>query len=647
MKKRSILLGLAMPLMAMSLLMVSCKDDVAPDYDRQETQGQRSTSMITLDAYASEATEDAQLIEDAGEEEVRAFRFDLLDNDAKPYPKPKIALTDGQQIPVVIVLRKEGRNAVVTRANWTWQQGGAGKKQGLIADGISLSGIDNEFANKSQDEGWKMFCVVGGEWDEQNKKIGFNAQTDGPKTTGHSAEINAIYMSESWVPVKVSRPQGKSVRLEAPSVRLKNKTITLFLSATNKVGDSRYFRGFSIDSERLSFRGEFALSNLALDAQPAYAPTGDWTHRTYDAISGVGSDGHATHQVANDDRTGFFVTCAVPMANDLNPMKVSVASVIGRDHAELGSRKAFNTEVTNAGKGIKAGDFVALHTIEVRKHKYEGSHPIEQFLRFAGSEDRLWYPSNDVSASDVNDTATERYRDEFGRAYYVPSYNEANIIFPNFRDAPKKNDFGPKRRAMIKFDESLSETIVKEQIKIWKTTPLEYNGTYKSAPGNDKIFYGLRFQGPNNAPGNPMINKSIPSPSKWLSAYRYEDMPGGVLVRVRHLGFDKRNTKLATIAKESYWNSDPGYGKREFRLFVPSGKYWTANRANRAGQNVVVVMRVKSTPDERTIPKTSVSAYVGDLQGLSHAESPRFSSDKENPYFLITRPTDPVKNRIK
>lgn len=630
-------------MLAVGLLLPSCKDELAPLVDAEASTIVGGQYVISLEASAGEVSDDALLIDNEGEE-LRALNYNLQANAGKAYPKPKIALQDEQQISVVVLLSRAGLTTpLVKQLTWKWQVAKGNREEALLAKGLDLSGWDRHFADTQQDESWKMFCIVGGSWDETNKKVVFSAETDGPKEQGSEVSINAIYMSQAWTPIKVVR-QGRNIRLEGKErIRLKNKTITLMYRATNKTGKTKFFRGFDVDSEKLSFSGEYTLSNLTIDQQPTYRST-SWRSRMYQAIAGLNNNNVTSYAVENDAKTDFFITCAVPQEANLKPMRLAVWAIVGKDHGERGKKYVFDGQIHNNQKGIKAGDVVSIHTVEVRTPTY--GHPIEQFLKDSHTEETLWEPKDDVFFDNLlrNEVAVQ-HRGEYSELYQMPSAEEARIIFPGHRNVRAAgNHLRPLDPAIVKFDSPIPESTpikTKENIKMWNHAPLDYNAEYKTGSGS--VMYGLRFLGPEVPQGMNPNNPNLPSRNKWLSAYRYEEKPHGVLIRVRHLGASQPPATLDNIAQETFWDQDPGYGKREYRLFVPKGKYWTSTVFNRVGVSAVAVMRVKSK-NERTIAASERAAYVTDTEHKSYSESPRFSRDKENPYFLITRPNDPLPN---
>lgn len=608
---------------------------------------QSEVEGISLSLYA-EAQELSEGTVTQLDSEGRALSFSMDSQSGKTYPKPTISIADGTQVPVVVVLKKQGQNAIINQVNWTWsapkQEQGRLIPGKLDAKGVNLN-VGTHLTNN--ESGWKMFCVIGGTWDNQNKRIGFAATTDGPKQVNQSASLNAIYMSKDWVDVKVNQKPGTGMILEAAPTSFVNKTITLLYRATNKRGRNVFFRGFSIESEKLSFSGTFDLKNLEVGNKPSYTKGAGYQNRFFNAISGV-SNGVTSYSVANDAKTDFFLTCAVPLQETLNPMKLRVAAIIGQNHGEDGRIYPFDA-INNGGKGIKAGDFVSLHTIEIKQATL--GHPIEQFLHDADSEETVWTPNDDATYSAALQNAANPsidHQSEYGERYDLPTESQARIIFPGHRlERGQLTDHAPNDPAIVEFTKSAPNKTYQEDVEIWNSMRLTYSAEYRSSPSNT-IYYGLRLRGPNVPQGmdprQVLARPDFPDPNSWLSAYRYEKRADGVLVRVRHLGATKHQTTVDQIAQESYWDADPGYGTPEYRLFVPKGRYWTKTVVNRQGGRAVSVMRVLSK-NERTIAKSENAAYVSDTEHLSHAESPRFAKDKENPYLLITRKQDPLKSK--
>lgn len=592
----------AVAALGFTLGLVSCSDNAS---DEPSVQVVAKGEIIE---FSSEATLELPSVMGMGDEEnLKAFNYKMDANGAKGYPKPSIQFSEGEQVPVLCVIRNEAsrstaRPVIIQELNFTYKSGK------LVAESLPLSLPTGTDLNANP-RGWRMICIVGADsYDAVAGKVSFSSGTVLPKsaTFGDMRQLKALYMNkdkggaDSWAKLEVvNNPSGsgKIFRTVEP-VNLVSQGAVLMVRVMNTTRADKSLRGFEVESNTLSFGGTIdELVNTTVNSGlPKFKRSTGYINYSFLDRPETVSRGTVTE--------GVYMLYAIPDKTNTN--KTTITPYVGTRYEKAKSyRYTFNPDLNK---------FYSLRTIELAQPTL--THPIEAMLTSNQSGSAYVGPvgkydgGQDVAASTLNESG------EFVRVYSLPSEKQVLALFPYSTGG---GPLGVGSYGILNFgDGKYYPQPTKSEVIEAFGSEATYDAEYINSSTN--ISYALRFKGGN---GN-----------KYFSAYRYEKTSEGVKITVRVLGPERTGTRLADISKESYWNAAPEFEQKEFVRTIPSGKYWTSTVVTEAGGKYATLVRVFETDGASGMNQAKNSAWVTDRR--FHKDHPGLTGLNRSPYLLFT-----------
>lgn len=573
-------------MLGLTLGLVACSDKSS-----NEPAVQPSGEVVE---FSTELAIEAPELVGFNQEGARAFDYKMEANGSKGYPNPKVQFTEGQQVPVLCVIRNtapfsQANPVIIQKLNFTFKNG----KLRAEELPVSLPGGARLDVNR---DGWHILCIVGADdFDASTGTASFSSETALPAnaTFGDTRQLKTLYMNkDNWAKLKViTNSQGKLGFRGAEDIHLVSQGSVLMLRVMNTTTRNRVLRGFDIKSNTLSFAGQ--IEKLATTTVASGLPkfvgstTSDHAHQVR----------LSTPEVAAGDNTvtpGVYMVYAIP--DRLNTNKIYVTPRIGDNY--------ISTRTYQYNLDAKANKFYSLDPLKLTKNL---THPIEAMLYNEETGSVFIGPSNTY-------VETERNQPEGGE-YIFPEAEVALALFPQVTGT-NVGSWGNNSYGYVNIGDGREHLRVGETIKAFGVTDT-YLADYIN-PSGSKISYAIRFRGGNN--------------NEYLSAYRYErTADNGIKITVRVLGPARVTTSLSQVANETYWNTAPEPGQKEIVRVLPQGKYWTSSTFTGTDfKHIIHVFHADALNTVQADAKNSV--YVSQYR----AQTDGTRNGNKMPYFVFT-----------
>lgn len=622
-------------------LWVACRQEQPVRQEGSEANVQYRISLLgelqaeSLDASATES--------------LKALNF-TLSSGKNQHPKIELNHSKGKTLPATLLFRNTAtqQKFVVSGATFEYNET---KKAFELKDFGLGSHVPTDIKDSGDNaKAWQVFCLVGGSYDAGNGRLSFVSSGDiKPVQSGSTIDVEAIYMSEAWLPLDYTwdaqsqvgifslRPQSNK---NSQKMKLKSQCMMLMCRISpNKLGREVKVQGFRVSTSALSFAGYYDLHNLGQGDLP-----------TYTAEAGSGLKFFYTTEaesVAQNAHSGYYVCVAIPKIG-ATTSHLRISPMIGNSRSEAVETKFSDYK----DKPIEPGAFVGINNIASGPKPLE--HPIEGFFT-TGYESREITRTGSGSASDISNN--RGYTTDAGhyRTYAVPTIYQLAVLLPGMKG---KNSFatGNFGRGILnyrlgryydttKVDNEGSDTgkPEKERIFVWGNgngytefdAVFEHTGrtghnVASSAPSN--TYFGIRFKGHGNT---------------YLSAYKFvRRADDSIEITVRTLGPNRANTDMRTVKSQAFWEAPLAWDQRQWTRIIPRGVYWSSSTIERGkfGQmngglirtKVHNVMKVFPNRSEDQILSSPDAAFVTNNERTWFLEDPTQQKNQDNYYILFS-----------
>lgn len=552
--------------LGLTLGLVACSDNAS-----NEPSAQSQGEVIS---FSSDLAIEAPELVGFDQEGARAFNYKMDANGSKGYPKPTVQFTEGQQVPVLCIIRNaapfsQANPVIIQQLNFTFKDGKL-RAQELP---VTLPGGARLDVNP---DGWHILCIVGADdFDAGAGTASFSSQTALPANAevGDTRQLKALYMNkEKWAKLKVvTNSQGKLGFRTEEDVHLVSQGTVLMVRAQNLTTRDKLLRGFQVESNTLAFSGQ--IEGLATTTVGAGLPK----------FKAATTAGAADIRLANPETVavntvtpGVYLIYGIP--DRLNTNKTAINAQTGLTFQKTKTYQYLNS--------FKPNTFYSLSAIQLTKEPI--THPIEAMLY-----------NEDTEATFIGESGT--FAETLARVdegeFSLPSADRARALFPGTTGAT--GALGNNSYGYVNLGDGKEHLRVAEQIEAFGVSDV-YTGDYINPASSPNVSYAIRFRGGSN--------------NEYLSAYRYEKTANGVKITVRVLGPTRVTTSLSQVANETYWNTAPESGQKQIVRELPKGKFWTSTTFMDGNTEYAHLIRIFETDGAILMNNAKNSLFVTDYR---------------------------------
>lgn len=572
-------------MLGLTLGLVACSDKSS-----NEPAVQPSGEVVE---FSTELAIEAPELVSFDQEGARAFDYKMEANGSKGYPKPKVQFTEGQQVPVLCVIRNtapfsQANPVIIQKLNFTFKNG----KLRAEELPVSLPGGARLDVNR---DGWHILCIVGADdFDPGTGTASFSSETALPANAvvGDTRQLKTLYMNkEKWAKLEViPNSQGKLGFRGAEDIHLVSQGTVLMVRALNLTTRDKLLRGFQVESNTLAFAGQ--IEGLATTTVAAGLPK----------FKAATTTGAADIRLANPETVaantvtpGVYIIYGIP--DRLNTNKTAINAQTGLTFQKTKTYQYLNS--------FKPNTFYNLSAIQLTKEPI--THPIEAMLF-----------NEDTEATFIGESGT--FAETLARVdegeFSLPSADRARALFPgtlNPRGILK--NIGQDAYGYVNLGDGREHLGIAEQIEAFGVTDI-YTGDYINPASSPNVSYAIRFKGGSN--------------NEYLSAYRYEKTANGVKITVRVLGPTRVTTSLSQVANETYWNTAPEFGQKEIVRELPKGKFWTSTTFMDGNTEYAHLIRIFEWDGAPLLSETKNSLYVSNYR----AQTDRTKVERNKSHYM-------------
>lgn len=561
----------------------SCKKDTL--WDSQKLEEMRAGEKQNTFSLEAEAEWEAPVYDDEeglqDRDNFRALKHSLIPSKTgKQHPSIKLDYRKGTSVPVVVVIQNEkSGQRLIKSLNWKFSDEGKNLSLsrmdgGRFTDAIKIGDSDKDF--------WKMFTIMGGVYNEQDKIISFEIDQQRLPYKRNSNQnntrlpIDPIYMPvDGWTPLSCFVGKNGNVEFKAKSkIRLRNVGSTFALTVTNQYARNwlHYFR-FSVNN--YSFAGKYSLGEFRVGEVPTFTPN---------AMSSFITVRPKDNFVVSRRQTldGYYIVWGVPIDSEMSTIggQVTLGALRRKDTGRQDG-EVYHCKPVQKTFDISTNKIYGI-TITAVAPDPKG-HPIEQFMADINGNIVTRYRENaDINKAirDANPTITVESSGNY--TYNVPEQNEYRIIAPSTMGgaggAPYRTS--GERPIVEMYNTQPSFDAFTESIKAFGS-----EATYTSHVVNTGGInsYAIRFKGGSS--------------NKYYSAYHYQKQNGRLKITVRVLGASRTHIGINEVSQPSWWASKPPTGVREIVRYVPNGTWMSSTEAT---ENALVRHTLCVFPPEET-----------------------------------------------
>lgn len=455
--------------------------------------------------------------------------------------------------------------------------------------------------------GWRMLLFAGGTLDPESGVYSSQKSTYPLPSVAHlggTTNLNTIFVSKSsgnasdpWLPVTVST-SGTTTTFSVPNVEMQPQGTLLMLQAKNETptpprGDLNYVNiyGFTVKTNAASLSATYSLLNLTTDSVPAYRGSeGGFSARFIkdgakpDILKPRSSDQLHPSRFSKVQMLYVFPMALPKEQVPSTAIGVSFSAYIATSNSTTGvvTRTAVSTSALANGNtypvqiNVSSGKASA-----VEEQMLSLKHPIEMLLVDDSNTAKISGQGRFSSTADK-----DVYKE--GRNYYMPTEAELRILVPGMHGGLPPG--GQLTNPIIRFGERFEAAVsgMQEPIQVFENTR-PYYGDYISPGGN--VSYGMRF-----------LNNQGIQQGEWRSAYRYEriyrDGKPVLKIIVRHLGNNRSELDVRSIANETWWNTTQNGVIATYERYIPQGQYWSSSGMPAMPRKKLVMRIFYNEPNE-------------------------------------------------